>query len=122
MPNVADRVKETTTTTGTGNVTLAGAASGFIDFNTAFGLNVTFYYCIANGTEWEVGVGHLSGTTALVRDTVLASSNAGALVNFSAGTKNVFCTIPSQFVKGANLGRSSAQESGMNRMGSIPGF
>lgn len=91
---LADRVKETTTTTGTGTVTLAGAATGYQSF-AAIGDGNTTYYCIAGqtGGEWEVGIGTytLSGTT-LSRTTVLASSNAGALVTFSSGTKDVFCT------------------------------
>lgn len=92
----ADRVKETTTTTGTGNITLAGAVSQYVSFNTAFGTNKYFFYTIAGqtGSEWEVGEGYLSGSTTLVRGDIYASSNAGALVNFSAGTKDVFCTIP----------------------------
>lgn len=90
----ADRVKETSTTTGTGNLTLAGAVSAFETFNTAFTVGPSFYYTIVGGTEWEVGIGHLSGSTTLVRDTVLESTNSDALVNLSAGTKNVFCTAP----------------------------
>jgi hypothetical protein len=91
---LADRVKETSTTTGTGALTLAGAATGYQTFTAAFALNDVFGYCIEGGAEWEVGRGYLSGTTTLVRDRVLSSSNAGALVSFSAGTKNVFCTQP----------------------------
>lgn len=94
---LADRVKETTTTTGTGTVTLAGAATGFQSF-AAVGNGNTTYYCIAaqTGTEWEVGIGtYTSAGTTLSRTTVLASSNAGALVTFSAGTKDVFVTYPS---------------------------
>jgi hypothetical protein len=89
-----DRVKETTTTTGTGTITLLGASSGFQSFS-AIGNTNTTYYTIVMGTEWEVGVGTytLSGTT-LSRDTVLSSSNSGSLVNFSAGTKTVFCDYP----------------------------
>lgn len=97
MASFADRVKETTTSTSTGNITLAGAATGpFITFNAAFGLNKEFYYCIAgqSGTEWEVGQGYLTSTTTMVRDLVYAGSNGTSLVNFSAGTKDVFCTIP----------------------------
>lgn len=89
-----DRVKETTTTTGTGTVTLAGAVTGFQSFS-AIGNGNTTYYVIAGqtGGEWEVGLGtYTAAGTTLSRDTVLASSNAGALVNFSAGTKDVFCT------------------------------
>ena len=89
-----DRVKETTTTTGTGTVTLAGAVTGFRSFSAIGDANTT-YYCIAGqtGSEWEVGVGtYTASGTTLSRDTVFASSNAGSLVNFSAGTKDVFCT------------------------------
>jgi hypothetical protein len=93
---LADRVKETTTTTGTGTVTLLGASTGFQSFS-AIGTGNTTYYTIAGQTtsEWEVGIGTytLSGTT-LARTTVLASSNAGSAVNFSAGTKDVFVTYP----------------------------
>lgn len=97
MPHVvADRVKETSTTTGTGNLTLAGAVSGFRAFS-LFANNDTFYYCIQHqsANEWEVGLGtYVSATPALARTTVLASSNAGAAVNFSAGTKDVFIADP----------------------------
>lgn len=93
--SVADRVKETSTTTGTGNVTLAGAVAQFQSCNTAFGLNVYFQYAIVGqaGTEWETGLGYLSGSTTLVRERVTSSSNSNALVNFSAGAKDVFCTL-----------------------------
>jgi hypothetical protein len=93
---VRDRVKETTTTTGTGTVTLAGASSGFQSF-AAIGDGNSTYYCIAaqSGTEWEVGIGtYTSSGTTLSRDSVLSSSNSGSLVNFSAGTKDVFVTYP----------------------------
>lgn len=108
MSHTADRVKETSTTTGTGNLTLAGAASGYITFNSAFGTATSCYYTAVAGTEWEVGLGHLSSSNVLVRDTVLSSSNSGALVNFSAGTKDVFNTVPAQLANGANLGRRFA--------------
>lgn len=93
---IADRVKETTTTTGTGTVTLAGAATGFQTFS-AVGNGNSTYYCIAGqtGSEWEVGIGtYTSSGTTLSRDTVLSSSNSGSLVNFSSGTKDVFVTYP----------------------------
>lgn len=93
-----DRVKETTTTTGTGTVTLAGAVTGYQSFS-AIGNGNTTYYCIAgqSGSEWEVGIGtYTSAGTTLSRDTVLASSNAGSLVTFSAGTKDVFVTYPAE--------------------------
>jgi len=86
---VKDRVKETTTTTGTGTVTLLGAATGFQSFSAIGNANTT-YYCIAGQTssEWEVGIGtYTSSGTTLARTTVLASSNSGSLVNFSASTK-----------------------------------
>lgn len=106
-PLLYDRVKETTTTTGTGTLTLAGASTGYRAFSTIGNSNTT-YYAIAHQTanEWEVGVGTytLSGTT-LSRTTILASSNAGSAVNFSAGTKDVFNTIPASIVNasGATL-------------------
>lgn len=90
----ADRVKDTTTTTGTGDITLSGSApSGFQTFNAAVGTNSYFHYTITGGTEWEVGIGYLSASTTLVRDSVLHSSNSDAAVNFSSGTKDVFLTI-----------------------------
>jgi hypothetical protein len=90
----ADRVKETSTTTGTGDITLAGAVTQFETFASNFATNAPFYYAIVGqtGSEWEVGIGHLSGATTLVRATVLASSNSNAAVNLSAGTKDVFVT------------------------------
>lgn len=93
---VKDRVKETTTTTGTGTITLAGAATGYQSFS-AIGNGNSTYYTIAGQTtsEWEVGIGtYTSVGTTLSRDTVLASSNAGSLVTFSAGTKDVFVVYP----------------------------
>ena len=93
---VKDRVQETSTTTGTGTFTLAGAVSGFQSFS-VIGDGNTTYYAIVGGTEWEVGLGTytLSGTT-LARTTILESSNGGTAVNFSAGTKNVFVTYPAE--------------------------
>jgi hypothetical protein len=103
---IADRVKELSTSTGTGFVVLAGAVTGFESFNTAFGVGPSFDYCIesVDGTTgmpsgaWEIGSGHLSDPTTLVRSTVRQSSNADALVAFAAGTKNVFCTLPASVV------------------------
>ena len=91
---LADRVQETTTTTGTGTVTLAGAVSGFQTF-AAVGDGNSTYYTIAGGAEWEVGIGtYTASGTTLSRTTVISSSNSGSLVTFSAGTKNVFVTYP----------------------------
>lgn len=93
---LADRVRETTTTTGTGTVTLAGAVLGFQTFSAIGNGNTTYYTIAGQGTsEWEVGIGtYTSSGTTLSRTTVLASSNSGSLVNFSAGTKDVFCDYP----------------------------
>jgi hypothetical protein len=89
-----DRIQETTTTTGTGTVTLAGAVTGYQSF-AAVGNGNTTYYCITDGTDWEVGIGtYTSSGTTLSRNTVLSSSNSDALVNFPAGSKNVFVTYP----------------------------
>jgi len=93
---VADRVKETTTTGGTGTVTLAGAVAGFQSFSAIGNANST-YYTITDGTNntWEVGIGtYTSSGTTLSRDTVLASSSGGSLVNFAAVEKDVFVTYP----------------------------
>ena len=101
---VKDRVKETTTTTGTGTVTLLGAATGFQSFSAIGNSNSTYYTIVAQtGTEWEVGVGtYTSSGTTLSRTTVLSSSNSGSLVNFSAGTKDVFVAYPAELAAFAN--------------------
>jgi hypothetical protein len=94
---VNDRVKETSTTTGTGTFDLGGAVSGFESFVTAIGNGNTTYYSIVNENgEFEVGLGTVTdaATDTLSRDTILSSSNSDAAVNFTAGTKNVFCTLP----------------------------
>lgn len=88
----ADRVKETSTSTGTGDFILGGAASGFQTFNAAVGVGPEFSYCIELGGDWEVGVGELTASTTLQRNTVTASSNSGDPVDFPAGTKTVFLT------------------------------
>ena len=93
-----DRVKETTAVTGTGTATLLGATLGYQSFNTAIPTGSTVYYCIAGqGTnEWEVGVGTFTAPDQLSRDTVYESSAAGALVTFTAGTKDAFVTYPAE--------------------------
>jgi len=100
---LADRVKETTTTAGTGTVTLLGASTGYQSFAVIGNANTT-YYTIAGqtGSEWEVGIGtYTSSGTTLARTTVISSSNSGSLVNFSAGTKDVFVTYPASFTSNA---------------------
>lgn len=86
----ADLVKETTTTTGTGALTLGGAVSGFRAFSAVMAASDTCIYGIVGGTEWEFGIGTYN--TTLTRTTVISSSNAGAAVTLSAGTKDVFIT------------------------------
>lgn len=94
---INDRVKETTTTTGTGTLTLAGAVTGFETFASGVGNSNTTYYAVTlPGTaEFEVGLGTLSSdSSTIARTTVISSSNSDSAVNFSAGTKTIFCTIP----------------------------
>jgi len=88
---IADRVRETSTTTGTGTLTLDGAVTGFRTFGSAIGDGNTCYYTITLGADWEVGLGTV-GTGTLARTTVLKSSNSNSAVNFGAGTKDVFVT------------------------------
>ena len=92
---VKDRVKETTTTTGTGTVTLAGASTGFQSF-AAIGNGNTTYYAITSGSNYEVGLGtYTSSGTTLSRTTILESSNSGSAITLS-GTSDVFCTYPAE--------------------------
>ena len=96
---INNRVRETTATTGTGAQTLAGAVDGFQTFAAGIGNSNTTYYAISLNTanEWEVGLGTLnSDSSTLTRTTVLESSNGDAAVDFSAGSKEVFCTLPSE--------------------------
>ena len=94
---LADRVQETCNSPGLSGVTLLGAVTGFQTFSAAIGNGNTTYYTIADqgGANWEVGIGtYTSSGTTLSRDTVLASSNAGALVSFGSNTKDVWCDYP----------------------------
>ena len=96
---INNRVRETTTTTGTGAQTLAGAVDGFQTFAAGIGNSNTTYYAISLNTanEWEVGLGTLNGdSSTLTRTTVLESSNSDSAVDFAAGSKEVFCTLPSE--------------------------
>ena len=93
---LADRVKETTTTTGTGTFTLAGAVTGFESF-ASIGNGNTTYYCCVLGSDFEVGIGtYTSSGTTLARTTILQSSNSDNAVNWGAGTKTLFCTQPAE--------------------------
>jgi hypothetical protein len=97
---INDRVKETSTTTGTGTIDLAGAETGYESFVAGIGTGNTTYYAIElnSAGEWEVGIGTVTDAApdTLSRDTIITSSNSDSAVNFSAGTKNVFCTLPAK--------------------------
>ena len=97
---INDRVKETSTTTGTGTFNLAGAETGYESFVSGVGTGNTTYYAIElnSAGEWEVGIGTVTSGSpdTLSRDTIISSSNSDAAVTFSAGTKNVFCTLPAK--------------------------
>ena len=96
---VADRVKETTTTTGTGAYSLAGAEDSFQAFGDVLSNSDTTYYAITDGTYWEVGIGtYTSSTDTLARTTILESSNSDAAVNWTAGEKQIFATMPADKV------------------------
>jgi hypothetical protein len=92
---ISDRIKETSSTTGTGTYTLAGAVIGFETFTANLSNSDTTYYCCTDNTDFEVGLGTFttSGTT-LARTTILASSNSNNAVSWGAGTRTVFCTLP----------------------------
>jgi hypothetical protein len=95
---INDRVKESSTTTGTGTFDLDGVVSGFEGFVAGIGTGNTTYYTIFNQgtTEWEVGRGTVTDATpdTLARTAVISSSNGDAAVDFASGTKDVFCTLP----------------------------
>ena len=112
---INNRVRETTSTTGTGAVTLGGAVGGFQTFAAGIGNDNTTYYAISinSESEWEVGLGTLnSDSSTLTRTTVLESSNSDSAVDFSAGSKEVFCTLPSE--KAVYLDASDAQVGGFS--------
>jgi len=94
---IKDRVKETTTTTGTGNVALGGAVSNFVTFSSVLSDSDTTYYAIvdSNNSDFEVGLGtYVSSGNTIARTTVLASSNSGSAVSLSSGSKVIFCAFP----------------------------
>lgn len=115
MPRFFDRVKETSTTTGIGDFTLAGAASQHVAFSTVFTVGdeqIPYAIVGQTGTEWEVGYGTYSASNTLRRDEVLASSNSNNAVTFSAGTKDVWvnagATAISRFGKNIAVARGMA--------------
>lgn len=93
---IADRVRETTTTTGTGSIALAGAVTGYQSFSSVLITGDTTYYCVADqgGANWEVGIGTFTSPSTLARTTILSSSNSGSIVTFTTGSKDVFITEP----------------------------
>ena len=96
---INDRVRETTSTAGSGTVTLGGAVDGFQTFAAGIGNSNTTYYAISlnSAGEWEVGRGTLNGDSSeLARTEILQSSNSDNAVVFTAGSKEVFCTLPSE--------------------------
>ena len=102
---LGDRVRETTATTGTGNITLGGAVAGFTSFSSVLSNSDTTFYAMIGSNQWEVGVGTYA-SNIIQRTTVLASSNNGSLVNFTSGTKNVILTQPTErsvYVDGVNV-------------------
>ncbi len=103
VAKIADRVLETSVTTGTGDFTLVGASTGYRSFGSAFASGDVVAYCINDGTNWEVGFGTFTAPSTLARTTVHASSNAGAAVSFPAGAKQVFSTATA-----ASLAESAA--------------
>ena len=120
-----DRVKETTTSTGTGTINLAGAETGFETFVAGVGNSNTCYYCIAHqsANEFEVGLGTVTDATpdTLARTTIISSSNSDSAVDFSAGTKDVFCTLPASkavfFVVSSGSSDVAIGSRGTNPMG-----
>jgi hypothetical protein len=112
---IADRVKDTTTTTGAGDITLSGTApTGFRTFASVVPVGDNVYYCIAGGAEWEVGYGTLTASTTLSRARIIASSNSNAVVTLSAGSKDVFITIPATIVQGRGMTWATANGFALN--------
>jgi hypothetical protein len=112
---IADRVRETSTTTGTGNIALGGAVTGYQTFASALSSGDTTYYTIADqgGANWEVGIGTFTSPSTLARTTILSSSNGGSVVTFTAGTKDVFISLPaSKTVPGSGIAVSTGSDWG----------
>ena len=119
MLKIADRIRETTTTAGTGDITLAGAVAGYGTLSSVLSNGDAAPYCIVAGAEWEVGVGTYSAGV-LTRTTVLASSASGAAVSFSAGAKDVFITLPAVAAAGGLLPVPFATSIGFQASAQMP--
>ena len=117
---IKDRVRQTSTTAGTGTITLSGSVTGFQDF-TVIGTGNTTYYTIADqsGSNWEVGLGTFTSPNQLSRDTVYESSNGNALVNFGSNIKDVFVTLPAEAVP---TGGGSGTVTQVNTSGTVSGI
>ena len=104
---LADRCQETTSTTGTSSFVLTGAVLGYQTFAAVGNGNRTYYTAVEQASSnWEIGIGSLSSGTTLSRDTIIASSNAGAIVTFGSGVKNVFVDMPSEMIGLGGSGQS----------------
>jgi len=111
MPKIADRILETTMTTGTGAITLGGAMAGYRTFSDAFVNGDTLYYTISGSSGWEVGIGTYNTGNTLSRTTILKSSNSNSAVNFGTEQKSVFVTAPEEYfneILGAGMAMSIA--------------
>lgn len=117
MPFSYDRVKDSTTSAGTGDITLSGSApTSYQTFASRYAINQTLTYAIISqgGAEWETGEGYLSASTTLVRSSVAdGSSGLNTPVNFSAGTKDVFVTPIGHFMMDVNSGAIDAKIRGL---------
>lgn len=101
MLNYSDRVRELTTTTGTGSYSLAGETVGYSSFVDAIGNGNTCYYCCTDGVSWEIGIGTVSSSPdTLARTQILSSSNSNSAVSWSAGTKQIYVTVPAVLLNG----------------------
>jgi len=116
-----DRIRETTTSTGVSDITLAGASATFDTFASVMSTSDTTYYAIIHTSsgvdEWEVGLGTYSAANTLTRTTVLSSSNSGSAVNFSSGTKFVFMTLPASVAAHLDPGASDHDLSSVITLG-----
>jgi hypothetical protein len=114
---IADRVRESSATVGTGSLALAGAVTGYQTFDAVLDTGDTTYYTAADqgGSNWEVGIGTFTAPSTLARTTILSSSNGGSIVNFGAGTKDVFISLPAsrtvQSVSGGSTGLTPSTDS-----------
>lgn len=125
MPTIlmANRVFETSTTTGTGTISLLGTVTGFQTFVAGIGNGNTCYYCIEDGTNWEVGTGVVTaGTPATLTRVVDKSSNGNSAVSWGAGTRNVFCTFPATglLFSANNLSELASVPAARQNLGSLP--